>query len=255
MKFVVWTYPFFEKSAGISALHRLCHWLTVLGVDASVTTPDLNRDWETKSWDGVMTPDTIAIYPEVVPDNPLKAPKIVRWVLSYPGHHYHGSPTTLGPCDLLTYYAERFHQGAVDACPNTRSQRLFVSVYPADMFFPSNLPKLHSMYYIGRGQGTFNQWQSVVDLHDVVKFPGGFPNRYEVGKVLRRVDKFYCFDQVSAIFAEAALCGATPVLIREDGSVKQCGPADEEVMGVFGSHARFDQSGDVAALINTMEGL
>lgn len=249
MRFVVWAPNYDDRSAGGAALHRLCHWLNVLGHDAAVTAPGLNPQWETRTWEGRMTMDTVAIYPEIIPDNPFGAQRVVRWALSHPGFHYFGSPAAFGPCELACAYAERFRPATEAAAPGRPVQRLFVSVYPTDMFFPATYPKMHDMYYIGRGQNVFDAFASRVDLSRAVPFPGGYPNRYEVGKALRRVDRFFCFDQVCALLAEAMMCGAQGVQLYEDTRIVECTRESVETMGVFEPGNRFDEPGDVPALL------
>jgi hypothetical protein len=249
MRFVIWTPPYAERSAGIAALHRLCHWLTILGHDAGVTTHVLNPDWETKGWNSQITDDLIAVYPEIVAGNPLGAPRVARWALSHPGFHYFGSPAVFDPCDAVFAYAERFRPATEAAAGGKPVQRLFVSVYPNDMFFPGLYPKMHDMYYVGRGQNVYDAFASRVDLSRAVQFPGGYPNRYEVGKALRRVDRFFCFDQVCALLLESMMCGARGVQLYEDTRIVEVERDSVETMNAFEDGNRFDQPGDVEALV------
>jgi hypothetical protein len=91
---------YLEVSAGIRALHFLCHslnqsgqlaWLIIHGATIPTTqlvSPILNtpildskiRDLHFR--DGLVP---IVVYPETIPGNPLKAQVVVRWVLNYPG--------------------------------------------------------------------------------------------------------------------------------------------------------------------------
>lgn len=249
MRFVIYSPNYDDRSAGGAALHRLCHWLTVLGHDASLTCGGLNPQWETRYFENVMTDETIVVYPEIIGGNPLGAKRIARWALSHPGFHYFGSPVPMGDCDAVFTYADRFRAATEAAAPGKTVQRLFVNVYPADMFFPSAQPKRHDMYYIGRGGNCWDAFRERVDLSNAVQFPGGFANRYDVGKALRRVDRFYCFDQVCALLLESMMCGARGIQIYEDHRIVEVERDGIETMNAFEDGNRFDQPGDVEALV------
>jgi hypothetical protein len=96
----IYTPAYLEVSAGIKALHFLCHslnqtgnlaWLVVHGmasektplVSPNLNTPVLSSELRDLHFESGMVP--IVIYPETIPGNPLNAQVIVRWVLNYPG--------------------------------------------------------------------------------------------------------------------------------------------------------------------------
>jgi hypothetical protein len=89
-----------EGSAGIRALHFLCHslnqtgqlaWLIIHGATIPTTqlvSPELNTPILTSAVRDLHFRNGVApivIYPETIPGNPLKAQVVVRWVLNYPG--------------------------------------------------------------------------------------------------------------------------------------------------------------------------
>ena len=80
--FVVWTpeQGYAPESGGIKVLHWLCHELNQAGQKAYITSGNPGPCLNTPRWSGG-TDDFIAIYPEMVQDNPLGAKTVVRWIL------------------------------------------------------------------------------------------------------------------------------------------------------------------------------
>jgi hypothetical protein len=83
MRFVVWTPNFVKNCGGIRALHSLAYELKARGCEVELanstnTDPEKSIPFYNKH----MNNNTIAIYPEIIPDNPIHATKIVRWLLA-----------------------------------------------------------------------------------------------------------------------------------------------------------------------------
>jgi hypothetical protein len=110
---------YLEVSAGIRALHFLCHtlnqtghlaWLVVHGMASSGTplvnpnlnTPVLSSELRDLHFESGVVP--IVIYPETIPGNPLKAQIVVRWVLNYPG--VLGGPEKFHESERLIAYSK-----------------------------------------------------------------------------------------------------------------------------------------------------
>lgn len=105
--YIIVTWPWSETKGGVIFLHQLAHTLNELGERAllwrvgpiiplgpkgwlrywlsrgpMLTNPALNTPIARRS---DLTKDSIVIYPELVPGNPLKAKNVVRWLLYKPG--------------------------------------------------------------------------------------------------------------------------------------------------------------------------
>jgi len=67
--YVIWSPPWDHKVGGIRALYLLRDELRARGADAWLHSEHAD-------------PDAITVYPEIVQDNPLRATRIVRWLLN-----------------------------------------------------------------------------------------------------------------------------------------------------------------------------
>lgn len=84
--------PYTECSGGTRAIHYLCHALNLIGEEAYVTTDTVSNDLRTPVLSDEVRKrhqtagiEPIVVYPEIVPDNPLAAHRVVRYLLNTPG--------------------------------------------------------------------------------------------------------------------------------------------------------------------------
>jgi len=83
---LITTNAFSQSSAGIYSQHKLCHKLRERGFDAYLVMIDgsrsINPDWDTPVWTGTSSPVlSVAIYSELIHNNPLKANISIYWIL------------------------------------------------------------------------------------------------------------------------------------------------------------------------------
>jgi hypothetical protein len=112
--YYVWIQPYREDSGGIRAMYCFCHALNLAGEEAYIvgSTPEESKDLP--AWLRVPFLDKgialkheqsgrvpVAIYPEVVFENPLGALNVVRYLLNIPGAVDRRRPIKWSPRDLI----------------------------------------------------------------------------------------------------------------------------------------------------------
>lgn len=250
MRFVIYSQEYGDTSAGVRALNRLCHWLNVLGHDASLSNCyRVHPEWECKRWDGTMTPETIVIYPEVVHGNPYGAERCVRWALYHPGLLGHKrqpfGPIKYGPNDRCYYYSEIFEESTKAVAFDGEAERLYVSYFEPHVLYPWDGERTQDGFWVGRGVDTIAKNPSVIPCASMYEFWPVFRTRTDLAKMLRRTRRFYCFDPLSSFPAEAMLCGCEAYIIEDSGSIRRYRTADPEMFHAFDMPDAFLFPGDV----------
>lgn len=217
-----------RTSAGIRALHLICHWLNMLGQSAYVLihpswdglqvhpdlqTPVLDQSIIDFHFRNGLTP--IMVYPEIFSGNPFKAPLVVRWLGNYPG--LLGGDTTYDPSELCFSFSK-----ALAAHTRNPDNVLTVPVIDTGNFRPTPIvPRMGSCFYAGKFQ----------DVHGgkVFGLPPGCveitrdrPDQLtppEIAELFRRSEFFYAFED-TALITEAALCGC-PVIMMPNPHFKK----------------------------------
>jgi hypothetical protein len=218
MRFIIAAPKWNHKSAGIKVLHRLCHILNTLGVDAKVTSEG-NPAWlnPVHDPDEIITDDVHVIYPEIVCENPLEAKRVIRYMLYYPWHHFAGQ--RIAPNELVIPYSKwvLFHTQGICDYPVTDRHILELSIIEPDLFFDN--PKIQ------KTMTTFWVYKSNLDAVRKFPFPAeAFPitqdfSREQVAGLLQRSRTFISFDVNSCMNQEAYQCGAEVFLVTEKNQV------------------------------------
>lgn len=106
LNFIIYSPPFDPHSGGILVLHELYKQLKKRGHNATLFSMPLKEFnvFEKKVNDLKL----IAIYPEVVLGNPLKANHVVRWVLNSPGEIKRDTTSTWLDSDLVYKFIKAF---------------------------------------------------------------------------------------------------------------------------------------------------
>lgn len=213
MRYVIYAPPFARNSGGITVLWLLAQALKKKGQSAFVYIhrTETNMDLPAVSHYGVeiidkIDDDMIAVYPEVVWGNPLKAKKVVRWLLNHPG--LLGGDTKYDENEMI--FTHRLSFGDYD--------ELFMPPFELDIFNTDGVgERKGSLIYFGKGR----KWNA--ELIDEAEASGLFDDstlihkqwpttRQELANLFKTSEILYCFDEITAIITEATLCGC-PVVI------------------------------------------
>lgn len=215
--YVIWCETYSRRSAGNYCLHRLCHDLNQRGICA-VMAGDPYPPAE-----GLVAPVVIrrqakrlvrrgfvAVYPEIVCGNPLKAPRVVRWCLNKPG--VLGGDKTYAATEKVFTYADAFRF----AIQSPVIGKLYLPTIDETLFFDNGVPsecRALTCYYTGKS----GYRPGFINPNETLEITRTYPKREELGKIFRQTRTLYSFDCTTILVQEALLCGCRVVLIP-DGS-------------------------------------
>ena len=214
--YVVWSLNYKPDSSGEKVLHRLCHELNLAGQQAFVSFRRTNPEWQTPFRRRLHVRDWIAVYPEVATGNPLRAPRVVRYVLNKPG--LLGGEPVYDPRETVFVFSELFNTPGV---PPERIMKL--PAIELDIYYDRHLPRSGTLYYVGRSAKT----RDVAGTEVTTEMRR---DRYALADALNRAELLVSFANMTAMLDIARLCGC-PVMIVPDGSytreqLENAGPLD-----------------------------
>lgn len=202
MKFTVFAPSYNDKSGGAWVLHFLCHSLNQIGYESSIFIYEdsklANPQFNTPQ--GYIQ-DSILIYPEIILNNPLKADKVVRYMLNKEGV-LQGKMINWGEKD----YPLAFSKVYKDNC-----ETLFYPNCDLSIFYNDGRQKQHNSFYIGKGY-LFGDCPKL-DCFEITRtYPS---SKQELAEVLRNSKILFSYDALSATNTDAALCGCVPYLLQK----------------------------------------
>ena len=208
--YLIVTHNYRRTSAGARVLHRLCHLLNGCGLNAWVTSPVMNPEWNELYADDdlqhALARTGIVVYPEVEPGNPLEAKRVVRYLLNQPG--YIRGDATFDSSESLFCYGEllRRHVPADDRI-------LTVPVIDTGIFNNNKFfLRQGSVYWLGRNKQPTVSFDSMGMSQITSDWPATMA---EVALVFQAAEVFYTFSVFTALVIEARLCGC-PVRVMHD---------------------------------------
>lgn len=149
MDFVIYAPDYTHRSAGVRALHWLCHRMRELGESAYLfKTPIRNPTLNTSCISDIraLRGPVVAIYPEVVGGNPFCADIVVRWLLNWPGRANKDTSGTWSSSDIKVYWSDSYAEGP--------AQLLYLPIIDRIYFHNQNNPfdATRSMQFVYSGK-------------------------------------------------------------------------------------------------------
>ena len=219
--YIVFTDAYTEQSAGVAVTHNLVHLLNEAGAPAWVFANGVNPLWNTPRPENLQEAQAlvrqgIVIYPEVVKGNPLKAVRVVHYVLNIPGVLMGDTEDKYLPGEPVFAYspvlAERLNR-----CDGVMQiQTIDQSIFNADGRTDENLKLL----YRGKWQGP-GDWGVEFGAIEITRWPRWPRSKHELAALLRRGKMLYTYDALTALADEARLCGCAVCVVHPDRYTKK----------------------------------
>ena len=246
--FIIYTPPYRVNVGGVIALHNLCQLLNEQGFPASLWYHDNPvridsfsslfkklRYWLRK----FMRPDrycsphldaastsqlqeSVVVYPEVTAGNPLKAKRVVRWLLHKPG--FHTGVINYGKNDLFFYFKKDFDDPELNPNPDNHLQIINVM---RDIYKQTNFGERRgTCYMVRKGKGRelnyHPQGALLVDNY----------SHQELASVFNQYEYFISYDLYTMYSTYAAMCGCKSVVVPANWISKDEWHSDEFMTGV-----------------------
>ena len=214
--YYIFTPDYTRLSAGIRAMHLLCHQLNRRGEEAYIVadltdprlrTPFLTPEIKLRHKEAGTRP--IAVYPEIVFNNPLGARSVARFILNHPG--LISGPKVFPDSELLFFYNQEYANSVPDRPPHllqipTIDTSIFNNTNPTDT------SRSGILIYPGRDIEASKRYPDLFRNGTVITY--NWPSTHqELASLLRTSECLYCFSN-SAIAQESVLCGC-PVVFME----------------------------------------
>lgn len=213
--YVIVAADYVSNSCGVRCLYQLCHDLNDRGFPSFMTgtgqtNPNLCAPLLTI---GVAKQlcrlGWIVVYPESEFGNPLRAQRVVRWVLNRPG--LLGGDEVFAGSEYVVNYSWAYER----YIKNRIAGHLYMPMIDEALFFPTPNGEQRSsmvLYYVGK-----STWKDGHVSPSAFEITRSSPDKPQLGKLFRSSSMLYCFDNSTILAYEAAMCGC-PVVIIPDGT-------------------------------------
>lgn len=209
LTYVVAAPAFRENSGGVVALYSLAREIDLAGEKSFIY--DLSNEklynpiYSNYAEPKIIDENTVVIYPEIIEGNPLKASKIVRWILCDLGVHCDKEIyKTWNPNDLI------YHYSCYNPTETDRTYNILFTTYT----HPKIKDKNHYRY------GSCHVFRKATKFHkniDTLHPPDSLCLDGEVSQdilieVFQSKRIFFCYDPYSYMIFMAILCGCVTVI-------------------------------------------
>lgn len=183
--------PFDITSGGIRVMWGLYGWLLAKGQIVFMNQYPTNQDF-------------IAIYPEIVNGNPMRAKTVVRYMLNKAGvmggvdqyGNFTAGPTEFDKTDKLYYFSRIFGKAQDD------NHYMFLPIINTHLFKDQGKQRTKTCYLIGKGTNRHEHPKDAVELTRAFA-----TDQQALADLLNECTVLYCYDKLSAMMEIARLCG------------------------------------------------
>jgi hypothetical protein len=231
------THPYFiyaprwiSSSAGIRALHYLCHSLNQLGQKAYLVMTEVAHHGEPRISPILNTPilsqetseayfragiNPVVIYAETIPGNPLGATCVVRYLLNYAGAL--GGEEEFPENELIIAFSKKISEHYSQLNKTENPQTLFLPPIDPRNFTKNLEKKPYQVVYAGKYRNFVGKPPKVGTLPTVEIFRDGprMQSREQVLEILRNATIVYSFEN-SSIVTEAILSGTPATFVPNE---------------------------------------
>lgn len=224
MKIVIYSPSYEESSGGITVLHKLCDLLIQEGFNAGfyveVGSPFyVNSGYRYNKFNSseIDPEQDLVLYPEIILGNPLKANKVVRYIMNV-GHVTLGRMHTWSDTDKWIYYSEKFYDGIR---PKTI---LNISDSKLEYFKDYKAERPYKECFTFRKAHDNLSNIDVIHQPDAIELGFNMSDEYLIN-LFNVCERFYCYDTESYLNVLASLCGCDSIVVPTKTSKR------DEVMG------------------------
>ena len=218
-RYVIYTYDYNPGVGGIKVMHKLCDMLNANGVEAYLMPINVNDDFYACSdynsplitqevYDDIE--NAIVIYPEGIQGNPLNSKNVVRWML---GPAVQEAAKTYSKNDLIYWYMDYYYTDYL----GQRENQLRITELHSDIFKKANYDRIGSCYTIRKANPAI-----LTHPEDSIFIPfNAAGDLTGLAELFNRTERFYCYDNYTFLFTQAAMCGCISVVIPDGTKTKE----------------------------------
>ena len=216
--FIIYAYDYHPGIGGIKVTHKLCHSLNELGYECYLYPIDM-RDTFTvcKNYNTPIVTEEIinnidkciVVYMDGQRGNPLNAKHIVRWILGPPANHM----KFYNPNELVYWFMDFYYEEYL----GQRENKLFVCEFHDDIFTNKGLERKGSSYCVRKCDNP-----QFIHPEDSIFIPYHAAGELEaLADLWNKTETFYCYDDHTFLYTQAAMCGCFSILQPQPGVSKE----------------------------------